>query len=67
MNTEIVKLLEEHDRARRALLEEDEEAWRGLEGHLSVCQVCQELAARLARLDSMTPTIPGPGAACLRS
>jgi hypothetical protein len=58
VNRDTVRLLEEHDRARQALLEAV--GWPGLESHLAICPLCRKLAARLERLDQMTPKIPPP-------
>src|SRR5215471_2381945 len=58
VNGDTVRLLEEHDRARQALLEAV--GWPGLESHLAICPLCRKLAAWLDRLDQMTPKIPPP-------
>lgn len=54
-----VGFIDAHDRARRALLEND--GWAGLEMHLAVCPVCRRLAGQIQRIDAVfAGEIPPP-------
>lgn len=54
------RLLEQHDRARQLLLEG--ESTPELEEHVASCQVCAQMAARLAEVERSIRAVPEPRA-----
>jgi hypothetical protein len=58
MNTDIAELLKDHDRARRALLQD--EHWPGLDEHVEVCPVCTALRQKLDDLDRLAKVVEEP-------
>jgi hypothetical protein len=57
----VVHLPDEHERTRKALLEDEDTAV--IDGHLASCEACRSLAAELQRLDELAPALrePRPG------
>ena len=54
--SDLLRLLEQHDRARQQLL--DGESEEGLEQHVTECPVCGPLAVRLAQVEHAIREVP---------